>query len=65
MIDGDYAIDEKDEGNNEVYVVAQGAEPGMIGVVPGFIPDMLTVILAGLFISIWMSHKRRVTLQTN
>ncbi len=65
VIDGDYAIDEKDEGNNEVYVVAQGAEPGMIGVVPGFMPDMLTVILAGLFISIWMSHKRRVTLQTN
>jgi len=65
VIDSDDAIAEKDEGNNEVYVVAQGAEPGMVGVVPGFMPDMLTVILAGLFVSIWMSRKRRVTLQTN
>ncbi len=65
VIDGDDAIDEKDEGNNEVYVVAQGAEPGMVGVVPGFMPDMLTVILAGLFVGIWMSRKRQVILQTN
>lgn len=65
VIDGDDAIDEKDEGNNEVYVVAQGAEPGMVGVVPGFMPDMLTVILAGLFVGIWMSRKRQVILRTN
>jgi len=65
VIDGDDAIAEKDEGNNEVYVVAQGAEPGTIGVVPGFMPDMLSVILAGLFVGIWMNRKRAVTLQTN
>mgnify|MGYP001179852698 CR=1 FL=1 len=65
VIDGDDAVAEKDEGNNEVYVVAQGAEPGAIGVVSGFMPDLITVILAGLVVSIWMSRKRRVTLQTN
>ena len=49
-IDPDDTIPEKDEGNNEEYLVVSGARPSSIGAVTSFMPALFLVIV----VSGWM-----------
>ena len=49
-IDPDDTIPEKDEGNNEEYLVVSGARPSSIGSVTSFMPALFLVIA----VSGWM-----------
>jgi hypothetical protein len=58
-IDSDETIDERDEGNNEYYLVVTGASVTGVGVVPSFAPSIGALMVAGFAIA-WM-QKRKVT----
>ena len=52
IIDPDGAIDERDEGNNEIYEVATGIDQNVVATVPGFSPGLSFVMIIGLFASV-------------
>ncbi len=56
-IDSDSAIDERDEGNNQYYLVVTGAAVSGIGVVPSFAPSLGALMVAGFAIA-WIQRKR-------
>ena len=49
IVDPDDTISEKDEGNNEAFLLISAADPEVVGAVSGFTPDVLMLLLAGLF----------------
>ena len=51
IVDPDNSISERDEGNNEVFLLIGAADPEVVGSVNGFAPDMVLLLLAGLFAS--------------
>ena len=51
VVDPDDSISERDEGNNEVFLLIGAADPEVIGSVSGFAPDLVLLLLAGLFAS--------------
>ena len=51
MVDPDDSISERDEGNNEAFLLIGAADPEVIGSVSGFVPDLVLLLLAGLFAS--------------
>jgi hypothetical protein len=51
IIDPGNNIDENDEGNNEVFLMISAADPTVIGTVSGFAPNILLILLAGVFAS--------------
>ncbi len=57
VVDPDDAISERDEGNNEAYMVAQGASQRLVGAVPSFAPSLLAVGVAGAWIG-WLLSRR-------
>ena len=54
IIDPDGAIDERDEGNNEIYEVATGIDQNVVATVPGFSPGLSFVMIIGLFASVFI-----------
>ena len=51
VIDPDNLIDERDEGNNDQYLVVTGVNEQYVAVVPSFTPSVIAVIVVGFFIS--------------
>ncbi|MDG1525845.1 MAG: CARDB domain-containing protein [Candidatus Thalassarchaeaceae archaeon] len=49
VVDPDETISERDEGNNEVFLLIGAADPEVVGSVSGFAPDLVLLLLAGLF----------------
>ena len=49
VVDPDESISERDEGNNEVFLLIGAADPEVVGSVSGFAPDLVLLLLAGLF----------------
>jgi hypothetical protein len=56
--DSDDSISERDEANNDAYMVVQGATPKMVGLVPSFAPTMLMTALVGLYIGLIISRAK-------
>ena len=63
VIDPGDAISERDEGNNEAYMVAQGASQRLVGAVPSFGPSLLAVGVAGAWIGWLLSRREKPDLQ--
>ena len=51
IIDPDDSISERDEGNNEEFLLIGAADPEVVGSVSGFVPDLIMLLIAGLFVS--------------
>jgi hypothetical protein len=51
IVDPDNSISERDEGNNEAFLLIGAANPEVVGSVSGFAPDLVLLLLAGLFAS--------------
>lgn len=51
VVDPANNIPENDEGNNEVFLLISAADPTVVSTVAGFAPDVLLILLAGLFAS--------------
>jgi hypothetical protein len=51
IIDPDDSISERDEGNNEEFLLIGAADPKVVGSVSGFVPDLILLLIAGLFVS--------------
>ncbi len=49
IVDPDGSIPERDEGNNEYFLLIGAADPQVIGSVSGFAPNLLILLIAGLF----------------
>ncbi len=56
--DSSDSISERDEANNDAYMVAQGADQKMVGSVASFSPTLLMVILAGLYFGLQISRSK-------
>jgi hypothetical protein len=56
VIDPVDLIDEKDEGDNAHYFVVTGVNTNSLNVVPGFMPTIGLLVLAGLFVS-WLTRR--------
>lgn len=59
-VDHDEAVSERDEANNDAYMVAQGANQRLVGAVPSFAPTLLTTTLAGVFVGLLISRRKDV-----
>jgi len=51
IVDPNDSISERDEGNNEAFLLIGAADPEVVGSVSGFTPDIMLLLLAGLFAS--------------
>jgi len=51
IVDPDDSISERDEGNNEAFLLIGAADPEVVGSVSGFAPDMVLLLLGGIFAS--------------
>ena len=51
IVDPDDSISERDEGNNEAFLLIGAADPEVVGSVSGFMPDLILLLFAGLFAS--------------
>lgn len=51
MVDPDDSISERDEGNNEAFLLIGAADPEVVGSVSGFASNIVLLLLAGLFAS--------------
>ena len=56
--DSSDSISERDEANNDAYMVAQGANQKMVGSVPSFSPTLVMTILAGLYFGLQISRPK-------
>ncbi|MDP7043029.1 MAG: CARDB domain-containing protein [Candidatus Thalassarchaeaceae archaeon] len=57
-VDPDDAVSERDEANNDAYMVVQGASQNMVGAVPSFSPSLMIVALAGIWLGYWLTRKK-------
>ena len=57
MVDPDDSISERDEGNNEAFLLIGAANPEVIGSVSGFAPDLVLLLVAGLFASLVLKRR--------
>jgi hypothetical protein len=64
-IDPDGLIDERDEGNNDHYLVVTGVTTQLVAVVPSFAPSLLAIIIVGLGISWLMRRNNSITVTEN
>ncbi|MBT3972139.1 MAG: hypothetical protein HOE92_07980 [Euryarchaeota archaeon] len=65
IIDPDGLIDERDEGNNDHYLVVTGVTTQLVAVVPSFAPSLLAIIIVGLGISWLMRRNNSLTVAEN
>ena len=57
-VDPEDAVSERDEANNDAYMVVQGASQNMVGAVPSFSPSLIVIALAGIWIGYWITRKK-------
>ncbi len=58
VIDPNDVISEKDEGNNDEFLLISAAEPITVGAVSGFSPDSMAVLLTGLFVGFLLQRRK-------
>jgi len=58
LIDPNDVISEKDEGNNEEFLLISAADPIKVGAVSGFSPDTIAVLLTGLFVGFLLQRRK-------
>ena len=59
LIDSGEIIDERDESNNDRYLIVSGADgEQVVGIVPSFAPSLISLLITGLFISIIINRNR-------
>ena len=51
IVDPDNSIPERDEGNNEAFLLIAAADPSVVGSVTGFTPDLIVLLLVGIIAS--------------
>ena len=51
IVDPDDSIPERDEGNNEYFLLIGAADPQVVGSVSGFVPNLVILFIVGLFVS--------------
>lgn len=51
IVDPDNSIPERDEGNNEAFLLIAAADPTVVGSVTGFTPDLIVLLLVGIIAS--------------
>jgi hypothetical protein len=56
--DSSDSISERDEANNDAYMVAQGAKQQIVGSVPSFSPTLVMTIIAGLYFGLLISRPK-------
>lgn len=60
LIDSSNIIDERDENNNDRYLIVSGADGDqVVGIVTGFNPSIISVVIVGLLISRINSIKKK------
>jgi hypothetical protein len=57
VVDPDNQIDERDEGNNEAFLVINGARPRTINAVSGFVPGLIGISAVGIWLA-WTMRRR-------
>jgi hypothetical protein len=58
LIDPNDVISEKDEGNNEEFLLISAADPIKVGAVSGFSPDTIAVLLTGLIVGFLLQRRK-------
>jgi len=56
--DSSDSISERDEANNDAYMVAQGASQKTVGSVASFSPNLVMIIIAGLYFGLRVSRPK-------
>ena len=56
-VDPNDAVSERDEANNDAYMVVQGASQNLVGAVPSFSPPLIVVAVAGIWLGYWLTRK--------
>ena len=51
IVDPDNSISERDEGNNEAFLLIGAADPDVVGSVSGFVPSAILILLAGFIVT--------------
>tara|TARA_B000000532_G_scaffold69116_1_gene54846 strand:+ start:11441 stop:13078 length:1638 start_codon:yes stop_codon:yes gene_type:complete len=60
LVDSGNSIDERDEGNNDRYLIVSGADgEQVVGIVPGFMPSLFSLMIVGFLISGIINRKNR------
>jgi hypothetical protein len=57
-VDPNDAVSERDEANNDAYMVVQGASQNLVGAVPSFSPPLIVVAVAGIWLGYWLTRKK-------
>ena len=59
LIDSNENIDERDESNNERYLIVSGADGEQVaGIVSGFGPSLFSLIILGFFFSVFAQRNK-------
>ena len=59
------AVSERDEANNDAYMVVQGASQKSVGAVSSFSPSLLLVALSGIWLGYWITRNNDRTLHSS
>jgi len=51
VVDPDNSISERDEGNNEAFLLIGAADPDVVGSVSGFVPSIILILFVGFIIA--------------
>tara|TARA_Y100000588_G_C14256444_1_gene925688 strand:- start:462 stop:2333 length:1872 start_codon:yes stop_codon:yes gene_type:complete len=57
-VDPSDSVSERDEANNDAYMVVQGASQKSVGAVTSFSPSLLAVVLSGIWIGYWLTRNK-------
>ena len=59
LIDSSEIIDERDESNNDRYLIVAGADGDqVVGIVSSFTPSLISLLISGLCVSIIINRNR-------
>ncbi|MED5485084.1 MAG: hypothetical protein VYE59_00550, partial [Candidatus Thermoplasmatota archaeon] len=59
LIDSSEIIDERDESNNDRYLIVAGADgEQVVGIVSSFTPSLISLLISGLCVSIIINRNR-------
>ena len=60
LVDSSNIIDERDEGNNDRYLIVSGADGELVvGIVSGFTPSLFSLMIVGFLISGIINRKNK------
>ena len=64
-VDPSDAVSERDEANNDAYMVVQGASQKSVGAVSSFSPSLLLVALSGIWLGYWITRNNDLPLHSS